>query len=314
MFGSRMAKKNRFTEILAALLEENGTNAREAARIAGTPPSTLASWLRGHVPSDFQAIQRLAAHFGTSMSFLLTGEHELAFTKTRAIAELLESRGILFDGYLKVRIEHISLRDQFDQKGTTHALHTTEKKGILIVDDFPDQLILSGAVLGRQYDVTSAPDGEAALALLGRGDFDLVITDLDMPFDGGRMVGKLREMTLASQPRIILASGDCNVCVKAQGLGCDGYLEKPFHADQLMTLVEQVLSGPSAYANRYSQGLRTLDRFRREINSGRRQRGLGVMSGESEDTLLRGLANLDPSGYRVGITQIIALARQLSEG
>ncbi len=109
---NRKRQKNKFSEILGALIQETGLSRRETARLAGVPSSTLASWLQNHTPSDFLAIRRLAIHFNVSVSFLLTGEEDETRKSIPNISEVFRDREVLFDGYLKVKIQHITKRSK----------------------------------------------------------------------------------------------------------------------------------------------------------------------------------------------------------
>ena len=55
-------------------------------------------------------------------------------------------------------------------------------KHILVIDDEPQVLRLIGLLLSKGgYRVSAAADGRQGLDLLGRGDVDLVLTDIFMP-------------------------------------------------------------------------------------------------------------------------------------
>lgn len=72
----------------------------------------------------------------------------------------------------------------------------TRDARILIVDDDDILRGLHEAVLSNAgYGTNSAADGEEALAMLASGDFDLVLTDCNMPrLDGLGLVRALRAM------------------------------------------------------------------------------------------------------------------------
>ena len=75
---------------------------------------------------------------------------------------------------------------------------------ILVVDDSPTIRRLVRSVLEESgYDVSTAPDGQAALDLLQREDFDLALIDFVMPRINGyqlaqsiRAIDRLRELPL----------------------------------------------------------------------------------------------------------------------
>src|SRR5215208_4737076 len=92
-----------------------------------------------------------------------------------------------------------------------------EKKQVLIVDDEPNLRKILSAQLSRDgYDVLTAEDGEAGLALLKEHHIDLVITDLKMPKVDGMTL--LRE-AVREDPELpvvmITAHGTIDTAVEA---------------------------------------------------------------------------------------------------
>jgi CheY-like chemotaxis protein len=69
------------------------------------------------------------------------------------------------------------------------------KRRILVVDDDPQIRMLVRTVLERAgYDVTTARDGQEAIALLAVSDYDVVLLDVMMPrLDGLEVVDSLRK-------------------------------------------------------------------------------------------------------------------------
>ena len=114
---------------------------------------------------------------------------------------------------------------------------------ILLAED--DALVrsLSNQILERAgYQVTSVTDGLSAWQALNTGDFDLLITDNDMPnLTGVQLVAKLRinEVRLP----IILASGSADFFSgeEYRWLDFSACLQKPFTPDELLQAVERVL-------------------------------------------------------------------------
>lgn len=116
---------------------------------------------------------------------------------------------------------------------------------ILVVDDerrIRELLELSLAHHG--YEVRSAPDGQAALALAKEWEPDAVILDVMMPkIDGISLLPMLRRITDAP---VIMLSAKGEVEDKVSGLvhGADDYLSKPFEIDELLAHVEAKLRRP----------------------------------------------------------------------
>ena len=106
---------------------------------------------------------------------------------------------------------------------------------VLLVDD-EDALLrtLSMNLQARGYDVSTAGDGETALAELRAQVADAVILDLGLPGIPG--VEVLRELrTWSSVPVIVLsARHGSNDKVEALDVGADDYVTKPFGIDELL--------------------------------------------------------------------------------
>ena len=115
---------------------------------------------------------------------------------------------------------------------------------ILVADDEPTFRALLGDILeSAGHEVVEVADGEAAVAAVRRGGFDLVLSDQRMPrLDG---IGVLRELRqLASPPPVVLltAHGTIPDAVEAVRLGAADYLTKPLPAPAaLLAVVERVL-------------------------------------------------------------------------
>lgn len=93
---------------LSASLSDRQISFRRAASIAGVAPSVIDSWSSGRSPSDLVAVKRLATHMGVSFSWLLTGEIE--DIQNLDVSHLFDSPKVIFDGYLKVKIEKMAPR------------------------------------------------------------------------------------------------------------------------------------------------------------------------------------------------------------
>lgn len=106
---------------------------------------------------------------------------------------------------------------------------------ILLVDDEEILLrTLSMNLRARGYDVTTAGDGETALAELRAQVADAVILDLGLPGISG--VDVLRELRdWSSVPVIVLsARHGSNDKVEALDVGADDYVTKPFGIEELL--------------------------------------------------------------------------------
>jgi two-component system cell cycle sensor histidine kinase/response regulator CckA len=117
---------------------------------------------------------------------------------------------------------------------------------ILVIDDELFVLQISKEVLEVQgYSVVTAMDGAEATALFAsseKGSIHLVITDMNMPLmDGSSTIRALRR--LDPEIKIIISSGLLTNVNSAglAGLDTQGYLTKPYTAEQLLYMVQSVL-------------------------------------------------------------------------
>ncbi|MFQ4141598.1 PAS domain-containing protein [Chlorogloeopsis sp. ULAP02] len=116
---------------------------------------------------------------------------------------------------------------------------------ILLADDNTDMRnYVKRLLISQGYEVETAADGMAALAVIEQQIPDLVLTDVMMPrLDG---FGLLRELRTASTTReipIIMLSARAGEEARVEGLeaAADDYLIKPFSARELLARVEATL-------------------------------------------------------------------------
>jgi two-component system, OmpR family, phosphate regulon response regulator PhoB len=113
---------------------------------------------------------------------------------------------------------------------------------ILVVDD--DEQLRSLLVLvleGEGYQVTSTDSASGALAEVAESSPDLVVLDISLGEDDGRLVlGRIRER---GDLPVILISGKGETADRVLGLrlGADDFLPKPFSPVELVARVETVL-------------------------------------------------------------------------
>ena len=115
---------------------------------------------------------------------------------------------------------------------------------ILVVDDDPEMLDTVELLLtDAGYQVTTALNGQAALAAMSEGDFELAIVDLRLPgTDGLRLTRMLKEQSYIG---VIILSGLGETTDRVVGLevGADDYVTKPFDNRELLARVRSVLRG-----------------------------------------------------------------------
>jgi len=114
-----------------------------------------------------------------------------------------------------------------------------------VVDDSrPVRLVVTRQLEAAGYTVGQAEDGDRALELIGKGAFDIVITDLRMPgLDGFEVLAATKR--LAPGVEVIILTGahseDMSAAVRALRLGAHDYLTKPPYPDEVVLAVERAM-------------------------------------------------------------------------
>ncbi|CDZ68444.1 Response regulator [Neorhizobium galegae bv. orientalis] len=116
---------------------------------------------------------------------------------------------------------------------------------ILTVDDSASiRLTTRVALSNAGYQITEAVDGLDGIAKLKASQFDLIVTDLNMPnMDGLTMIRELRKMPAhMGVPVIFLTTeSDNDIKQEAKAAGATGWLTKPFDPESLVKIARKVL-------------------------------------------------------------------------
>lgn len=119
-------------------------------------------------------------------------------------------------------------------------------KTVLVVDDSATvRKFVSVSLEMQGFSVTSACDGMDALEKLPTREFDLVITDLNMPnMDGFELIKALRENEQYRELPVIILTSLSDNASKAQGatLGIAAFVVKPFSLEKIQYEVSKFVS------------------------------------------------------------------------
>ena len=123
---------------------------------------------------------------------------------------------------------------------------TTTPKKILVVDDSKtvrDQV--RGILEGAGYVVEEAADGEEALgAIRARGDYAMVLCDVQMPnVTGIALLERLRDEGIVARLPIVMLTTEAQLTLiaRAKQAGAKGWIVKPFKADHLVAAVRKLV-------------------------------------------------------------------------
>lgn len=113
---------------------------------------------------------------------------------------------------------------------------------ILVVDD--EQIIrenLSLILEKEGYNTTQAKDGKDAYDKILEDDFDLVITDIEMPgMKGTQLLEEVKKLNVRTMVIVITAFGSLETAISALRNGASDYILKPVEFDELIIKVKRL--------------------------------------------------------------------------
>jgi CheY-like chemotaxis protein len=116
-----------------------------------------------------------------------------------------------------------------------------ERLVFVVDDDAWIHTTLTMALQDEGYRVVTASDGQEALTQLDQHQPDLIVLDWMMPtMNGPRFDAELRRRGLRPGIPIVVLTADGNARLKAEQIGAEGYLRKPFDLDQLLDQVARL--------------------------------------------------------------------------
>jgi chemosensory pili system protein ChpA (sensor histidine kinase/response regulator) len=144
-----------------------------------------------------------------------------------------------------VAVDYVSV-SQHNLAATPARMVDAPDLHVLVVDD---SLSVRRAVCltleQAEWQTTTAKDGIEALEKLLNFRPDVALVDIEMPrMNGFELLARIRsEADLRSLPVIFLTSrASAKHRERAQELGCDGYIVKPYRNDELIDEVRRVVS------------------------------------------------------------------------
>jgi two-component system, chemotaxis family, chemotaxis protein CheY len=117
---------------------------------------------------------------------------------------------------------------------------------ILIVDDSLSiqKLVTFALSSEKSYELTTASDGQEALGHAKAGQFDLVITDINMPIMGGiELIQNLRTLPAYAVTPIVCLTTESSKEKMGSGknAGASAWMVKPFQPAKLLKVIAKLL-------------------------------------------------------------------------
>ena len=105
------------------------------------------------------------------------------------------------------------------------------------------RISISDALKDESYRVVVTGLGKEGIGLVRKGDVDVVITDLRLPdTDGIDVLKQCKRYSPETKVILITAHGSVDTAVEAMRSGAYDYITKPFSMDELLLMIERVLT------------------------------------------------------------------------
>ncbi|MCD4708903.1 MAG: Flp pilus assembly complex ATPase component TadA [Candidatus Sabulitectum sp.] len=162
-----------------------------------------------------------------------------------AIMKVRQGLLALDDVYRHVLLEELRLTGRTDSElDSGKSIENNDgKKKILLVDDDEDFRNLASILLETAgYDVDQATDGVEAIVTLRTSNYDLILSDIDMPgLDGFTMLQALKSKNMDTPLIFLTANDSMDKEEKGYELGALDYIRKPIRRKMFLTRVKRSL-------------------------------------------------------------------------
>jgi len=137
----------------------------------------------------------------------------------------------------------------------------------IVEDDIAFGKMLTSFLERKGFQVTVSLNGENARKIISENNFDLLITDLQLPDDSGLELLEFSQKTSANT-KVILMTGYAEVdsAVKAIKKGALDYISKPFRPEELLMIIEEETS-KSKLKSKNDETLSTENDFKPKLKS-----------------------------------------------
>ena len=117
------------------------------------------------------------------------------------------------------------------------------KSKILLIDDDVNLCqVISYQLKKMGYDVDITNSGREGLEAYRQGNYDIVLTDIQMPdISGIQVLQEIRKQNKEVVIILITAYGSVENALEACRMGADDYITKPFGQEQLLFVIEKAV-------------------------------------------------------------------------
>jgi len=129
-----------------------------------------------------------------------------------------------------------------------------DRKRILVVDDDSSTRYACERYLEKDYDVWLAENANQGLTFWNDRTYHLILLDLKMPgLDAMEFLKMVKKHHPDCPVVVITGYGSTEVMRNVMQEGADGYLDKPFGAEDLGGIVKKIMEGKSAFDQRLNK-------------------------------------------------------------
>ncbi|HUN65522.1 MAG TPA: response regulator [Bacteroidota bacterium] len=120
----------------------------------------------------------------------------------------------------------------------------TKPVSVLFVDDEDIlRMLMKDQLTAEGYSVETADDGDTALEILARKNFDLLLVDIRMPrMNGIELLKQIRRQKIQSRVLVLTAVDDISIAIEAVKQGANDYLTKPIELNSLTAAIDRILA------------------------------------------------------------------------
>ncbi|MDQ3321787.1 MAG: sigma-54 dependent transcriptional regulator [Acidobacteriota bacterium] len=115
-------------------------------------------------------------------------------------------------------------------------------KALLIDDDVSTLELMKFQLDAEGFEVTTAENGTKGLDFIKEKEFDIILTDLNLPdISGIEMVQRSKEVSPDTEIIMVTGYGSVEKAIEATKAGAFYYVEKPVEFEELLVLIEKAI-------------------------------------------------------------------------
>jgi DNA-binding NtrC family response regulator len=115
-------------------------------------------------------------------------------------------------------------------------------KALLIDDDAATLELMKFQLDAEGFEVSTADNGQKGLDFIKENEFDIILTDLNLPDIGGiEMVKRSKEASPDTEIIMVTGYGSVEKAIEATKAGAFYYVEKPVEFEELLVLIEKAI-------------------------------------------------------------------------